>query len=171
MVHSKSTLRRRRRQGETYLALVEGYESLHQAHDRLQWAFFQLYQQFQHLQVQELLSRQQTDQAQAQLHDLQTQQADLREDLFRVRAQNQSLSDQLFRAISACYAAEARAEQAERALFEMEVNYLSLVRRYESLCQLEDQLLTSIDSKSMCNGLSCRSEVGVDIPNPFHDPG
>lgn len=150
MVNSRFRFRRRQiRYGSPYLAILAGYEQLHHAHDRLQWAFLALWQQLQQLQTQaqDLPQQRQADQhvqvyrALEQVQEMQVQQQELQETLLRSRAQGRSLADQLHRALSACYNAEVRARRAEQALAKQEEDYRSLAERYQSLRQLEDQLL------------------------------
>ncbi len=142
MTDSRSSLRHRRiRYGAPWLAILEGYERLHQAHDRLQWAFLALCQQVQKLRDQNQVLQDRLALVHQQMRSLGSQHQELKESLLRSRVQNQQLRDHYHQAISTGYHAEIRARRAEQALVEQEAEYRSLARRYEILQQLEAQLL------------------------------
>lgn len=142
MVDSRSSLRRRRiRYGAPWLAILEGYERLHRAHERLQRAVWSLCHQLQALRTQTQIQQQQILTHQDQIAALHLQQQELEEALLRARAKGESLSDRYHQAISASYRAEVRARRAEQALAAKQAEFQSLAQRYAALQQLESQLL------------------------------
>jgi len=142
MVDSRSLLRRRQiRYGAPWLAILASYERLHQAHERLQWAFWALCRQVQGLRSQTQAAQQQIQIHQDQIAALHLRQQELEEALLRARAKGESLSDRYHQAISASYRAEVRARRAEQALAATEAELQSLARRYGALQQLESRLL------------------------------